>query len=106
MYCLSVQYPTPDDVDAFRSYYAERHLPLAERLPGLRSYDVAYPAPLGPDNGTPFCIFRGYFDSAQDMQRALMSEQGAEVAADVPNYSPKGATMFHFAVDAKELSLV
>jgi hypothetical protein len=32
------------------------------------------------------------------MLAALQSEIGQRVAADVPNYSPNGATLFHFAV--------
>ncbi len=31
------------------------------------------------------------------MGAGLQSEIGAKVAADVPNYSPDGATLFHFA---------
>ncbi|AUR01686.1 MULTISPECIES: EthD family reductase [Roseobacteraceae] len=104
MYCLCVHYPTPDDPAQFRDHYETRHLPLAERLPGLRSWDLAWPQPLGPDTGAPFCVFRGYFDSAEAMQKALMSEEGTEVAKDVPNYSPKGATMYHFAVTTKALA--
>ncbi|PRY86049.1 EthD family reductase [Donghicola tyrosinivorans] len=105
MYCLSVQYPMPDDPDQFRDYYLNRHIPLAETLPGLRAYEVAWPKALGADTDVPFCIFRGYFDSADAMKKALMSEEGSEVAADVPAYSPKGATMCHFPVETKELAL-
>ena len=34
------------------------------------------------------------------MVAALQSEIGEKVAADVANYSPKGATLFHFAIGA------
>jgi hypothetical protein len=33
------------------------------------------------------------------MGQALQSEIGGKVAADVPNYSPKGARLFHFAAE-------
>ena len=29
----------------------------------------------------------------------MQSDIGKKVGADVPNYSPKGATIFHFAPD-------
>ncbi|MEL6186098.1 MAG: EthD family reductase [Myxococcota bacterium] len=95
MHIIEVIYPTPDDPEAFKAYYAETHVPLVARLPGLRSYSYGYPKALGPGDA-PFCIFRAAFDSAEAMMSALQSEQGQKVAADVPNYSPKGATMVHF----------
>jgi hypothetical protein len=50
---------------------------------------------LGPSLA-PFCMFQAWFESAEAMGAALQSEIGKEVAADVPNYSPAGATLFHF----------
>ncbi|AVW93630.1 MULTISPECIES: EthD family reductase [Roseobacteraceae] len=99
MYCLCVEYPTPVDPDYFRNYYDTRHLPLAQRLPGLISYEVAYPSPLREGAHSPFCVFRAYFASPDDMQKALFSEEGSEVASDVPNYSPNGCHMFHHPVN-------
>jgi hypothetical protein len=34
------------------------------------------------------------------MTGALQSEIGAELAADLPNYSPKGATLFHYGAES------
>lgn len=98
MYCLTVLYPAPDDADAFKKYYVEKHLPLAAKLPGMVRSHYAFPQQLGPGEA-PFCIFQAYFSDPKAMEAALMSEQGRNVAADVPNYSPKGASLCHFAVD-------
>tara|TARA_R110000751_G_scaffold234229_9_gene335818 strand:+ start:124438 stop:124740 length:303 start_codon:yes stop_codon:yes gene_type:complete len=97
MHCLTVLYTTPDDPDAFRSYYVDQHLPLARTLPGLIKATYAFPEPLGPGD-TPFCIFQAYFEDAAAMGAALQSEIGAKVAADVPNYAPKGAVLCNFPV--------
>lgn len=99
MYSLCVEYPMPADPEQFRAYYTARHLPLATQLPGLLSYEVAYPKSLNNRADVPFCIFRGNFASAEAMEQALFSEVGAEVAADVPNYSPKGCRMYHHPAD-------
>ena len=96
MHCLTVTYPKPNDKARFRAYYEGNHLPLASQLPGLKSYAFAYPEALGP-GPAPFCIFQAWFDSVSAMVAALQSEIGQKVAADVPNYSPDGATLFHFA---------
>jgi uncharacterized protein (TIGR02118 family) len=97
MHCLTVTYSAPKDPSHFRSYYASTHVPLAKQLPGLKSCSFAYPAPLGPGMA-PFCIFQAYFADEAAMMAALQSPIGQKVAADVPNYSPDGATLFHFLV--------
>ena len=97
MHCLTVLYSTPDDPDAFRSYYVEKHVPLALTLPGLIKANYAFPEPMGPGDA-PFCIFQAYFEDAAAMGAALQSDIGAKVAADVPNYAPKGAVICNFAM--------
>jgi uncharacterized protein (TIGR02118 family) len=97
MHCLTVLYPTPDDPAAFKAYYLEKHLPLAAQLPGLLRSSYAFPEVLGPGEA-PFCIFQAYFADGGAMGAALQSEIGSQVAGDVPNYSPNGATLCHFPV--------
>jgi len=99
MHCLTVTYPAPADAGKFKAYYAATHLPLARQLPGLTSCSFAYPEPLGPAE-VPFCIFQARFADQPAMFAALQSDIGKQVAADVPNYSPLGATLFHFPVGA------
>ena len=46
-----VLYKTPKDPAAFDKYYAETHIPLAKKLPGLRKYEVSQgpvATPAGP----------------------------------------------------------
>jgi uncharacterized protein (TIGR02118 family) len=96
MHCLTVTYPAPKDPGRFKAYYEATHLPLARQLPGLKSCSFAYPEALGPGTA-PFCIFQAWFADPAAMVAALQSDIGQKVAADVPNYSPDGATIFHFA---------
>lgn len=98
MHCLVVEYPAPAEPDRFRQYYEQRHLPLVQDLPGLIRAEVAWPQALAPASVVPFCVFRAVFADAAAMQAALMSETGAELASDVPNYSPRGALMYHHAL--------
>jgi uncharacterized protein (TIGR02118 family) len=96
MHCLTVIYPAPKDASRFKAYYEATHVPLARQLPGLKSCAFAYPEALGP-GAAPFCIFQAWFNDAAAMVAALQSDIGQKVAVDVPNYSPDGATIFHFA---------
>ena len=100
MHCLTVIYPRPDDEAHFKKYYKETHIPLAKQLPGLKSSAYAYPAAIGPADKVPFCIFQAWFESPDAMGQAMQSDIGKKVGADVPNYSPKGATIFHFAQES------
>jgi uncharacterized protein (TIGR02118 family) len=98
MHCLTVTYPVPDDPARFRDYYLGTHLPLAKSLPGLVSSSHGFPEQLGPGDA-PFCVFHAYFADRAAMDAALESEVGARLAADVPNYSPKGASLSHHMVE-------
>lgn len=98
MHCLVVDYPQPDDAAQFRAYYEAHHLPLAAQLPGLLRMEIAWPEGLNAADPGPFCIFRALFADAEAMGAALRSEIGARLAADVPNYSPAGARMYHHAI--------
>ncbi len=48
VHTLMVLYPVPDDPAAFKSYYADKHIPLAATLPGLRAHHYGYPEAMGP----------------------------------------------------------
>jgi len=48
---LVVLYKMPKDPEAFNSYYAATHIPIARKIPGLRGYDVSrgvVATPAGP----------------------------------------------------------
>jgi uncharacterized protein (TIGR02118 family) len=92
---IVVLYGQPKDPDHFRTYYQQKHLPLAAQLPGLRasrhSFDIA--APEGP--APFFCMWEGEFDSGEALAAAMGSEIGRRVAADTANYATGGLTLFH-----------
>jgi uncharacterized protein (TIGR02118 family) len=98
MHRLLVTYPAPADTAHFMDYYVARHVPLARSLPGLLGCRWMRPAALGPGEAAHFLIFEADFADEGAMLAALQSPVGAQVAADVPNYSPGGATLMHFAV--------
>ena len=48
---LVVMYKTPKDAAAFDKNYAEKHIPMAKKIPGLRKYEVSkgpVATPAGP----------------------------------------------------------
>lgn len=103
MHKLVVLYPAPEDANQFLDYYENTHLPLVASLPGILSFSYAPVQGFGSAAAPYFVLFEACFDSHQALMAALQSPQGRAVAADVPNYSPGGATMMHLNIDHRSL---
>ena len=66
MHRLLTLYPPPSDPDAFRAYFEGKHLPLVEKLPGLRGYSYGFDLAAVDGGESPyFCTFAGDFDDAE-----------------------------------------
>lgn len=94
---LVVLYKTPKDSKAFDTHYFEKHIPMAKKLPGLRSYQVnkgAIATPAGPAGI--HLIATLTFDSMAAIQAAFASPEGQAAAADVPTFATGGADMMMF----------
>ncbi|NKX51320.1 EthD family reductase [Arthrobacter deserti] len=96
MHKLLVLYPDPAARAAFEDSYANKHLPLAARLPGLKAsrYSFGVAGTASPY----FAVFEADFDSHADMVAAMTSPEGRAVEADVPNYAPQGAVVVDYPV--------
>jgi uncharacterized protein (TIGR02118 family) len=90
---ILVLYNTPADPAAFDRYYREVHIPLANKIPGLRSYTIN-DGPVNALSGTaPHLVATLEFDSMDDVNTALTSPEGQATAADLPNFASGGATL-------------
>ncbi|MET0575495.1 MAG: EthD family reductase, partial [Mesorhizobium sp.] len=71
---LIALYRTPKDPAAFERYYFSTHVPLAQKIPGLRKYDVSNGNALGPEGPSNFhMVATLYFDSLDAIKTALNS---------------------------------
>ncbi len=95
---ILVIYKTPKDPAAFDRYYAETHIPLAKKLPGLRKYQVSQGAccqcPAGPSGV--HLIATLTFDSVAAVQAAFASPEGQAAAGDVPKFATGGADILFY----------
>jgi uncharacterized protein (TIGR02118 family) len=97
-----VLYKTPKDTAAFDKYYADTHIPLAKKLPGLRKYQVSQgpvATPAGPSGLHLIAILT--FDSMDAVQKAFGSAEGQATAADVGKFASGGADLMFF--DTKDV---
>jgi len=99
---LIAMYKTPASAEAFDAYYYSTHVPIAKKVPGLRSYEVStggVGTPAGP-SGYHLIALLG-FDSMAAIQQALGSPEGAAAAADLGNFAQAGVELL--ICDTKEI---
>lgn len=96
MYTLAVLYGQPSNPEAFRHHYQTTHLPLAQKLPGVRASRYSLEVSAAEGDSPFFAVFEADFDSAAAMLEALTSPEGAAAQADVSNFATGGAQIIHF----------
>ncbi|TWT11573.1 EthD family reductase [Reyranella sp. CPCC 100927] len=96
-----VLYKTPKDKAAFDAYYKSTHIPLAYKIPGLKTYEVSQGGvgtPAGASDIHLVAILA--FDSMADLQKGMGSPEGQAAGADVANFASGGADVLLF--DSKD----
>lgn len=99
---MIAMYRKPADEAAFDSYYFGTHVPIAKKIPGLRSYEVnrgGIGTPAGPSDFHLIAILT--FDGMADIQAGLGSPEGQAAAADLGNFAQAGVELLFF--DSKEV---
>jgi uncharacterized protein (TIGR02118 family) len=92
-------YHTPADPTAFEQYYRGTHIPIAKRMPGLRSYTISK-GPLASAGGAPYYLVAVLaFDSMDAIQAATGSPEGQAVLADIPNFATGGVTILMYETE-------
>jgi uncharacterized protein (TIGR02118 family) len=94
---LLVMYKTPRDTAAFDKHYAEKHVPLAKKIPGLRKFEMSkggVATPGGPAGYHLVAIL--HFDDMPAIQNALGSPEGQAAAADAQALATGGVEFFMF----------
>jgi len=88
-----VLYNAPLDAAAFERYYNQTHIPIAKKIPGLRSYTISSGSVQALSGTAPHLVATLNFDSMADVNAALASPEGQAAAADLQNFASGGATL-------------
>jgi uncharacterized protein (TIGR02118 family) len=91
---LIALYNVPEDPEAFDAHYRDVHSAIVARYPNLRDVQLSKPAGVGGRDAPFHLMAEMVFDSAADLQDALMSEAGAASAKDLRNFAAAGVTLF------------
>lgn len=90
---LTVLYHQPTDPDAFRRHYEQKHLPLAQALPGVQDLQYSLHVDKLVGDADVFAVFRAAFASREALEAALASPEGQAAQADVPTFADGGVTI-------------
>ena len=91
---LIALYKVPEDPEAFDAHYRDVHSGIVARYPNLRDVRLTKPAGVGGREAPFHLMAEMAFDSAADLQDALMSQAGAASAKDLRNFAGAGVTLF------------
>ncbi len=94
---LVVLYKTPKDPAAFDKHYAQKHVQIAKKIPGLRKYEISQgpvATPAGPSGYHLVALL--HFDNLAAIQDAFGSPEGQAAVADVQNFATGGVDILMF----------
>jgi uncharacterized protein (TIGR02118 family) len=99
---LLVLYKTPHDTVAFDAYYAETHIPIAKKIPGLRKYTVSQGPVTTPGGPAPVhLVAELQFDDVAAVGAAFASPEGQAAVADVGKFATGGVDLLIY--DSREV---
>lgn len=91
---LIALYNVPEDPEAFDAHYRDVHAGIVARYPNLRDVRLTKPAGVGGREAPYHLMAEMIFETAADLEAALMSEAGAASARDLRNFAGAGVTLF------------
>jgi uncharacterized protein (TIGR02118 family) len=95
MASLVILYGHPSDPAVFEDYYTHRHIPYAAaHMPGVRDAENLRVAATADGSRPPYYrISQLRYDSLEELQAGITSEQGKAVLADLDNFATGGTTV-------------
>ncbi len=84
---LIALYKQPTDVNAFEEHYANVHIRLVERIPGLRKTEWTRML-AAPDGAAPYyMMYEMYFDNMAAYEAAMKSDENKAAAKDLMSFA-------------------
>ncbi|HEY9679436.1 MAG TPA: EthD family reductase [Drouetiella sp.] len=93
---LVALYKKPADTQDFDNQYFNTHLPLANKMPGLKKVEVARVTGTPGGESEYYLMTELYFDSKEDLQTAMSSAEGRAAAKNLMSFA-KDVTYMMFA---------
>ena len=93
MHRLTVLYGHPKDPAEFDRYCQEVHLPIAQKMKGLKGWVIGKCQSAVAGEAPPYYMIVGFYaDTRDDLEAILASPEGQATIADVPHFATGGFT--------------
>ena len=97
-----VQYGMPEDPAAFDAHYKDIHIPLAAKMPNMKSFEISRGPVVSTDEANPVYLTAILsYDTNEEMEQSMASDEGQAAVADVGNFASGGVTIL--TIDTEEL---
>ncbi len=83
---LVALYKTPADTEIFDKHYFESHMPLVEKMPGLRKAEVTKLKGLGSESKF-YMMAEMYFDDIDSLNESMASSEGKAAASNLMGFA-------------------
>ena len=91
---VSVLYGHPEDASAFEDHYANRHLPLAAKMPHVQRFEASKVVGTPDGSQAPYYrIAELWFAGEDELQASMGSDEGRATVEDIPSFATGGATV-------------
>src|SRR5689334_9406980 len=87
-------YGQPEDRDSWDRHYANVHVPLAAKLPGLKAQRAAWVVSVADGSSSPYyMVGELVFDDMNALQAAVGSPEGQAASQDLAAIAPPGSLL-------------
>lgn len=83
---LVALYKTPADKELFDKKYFEEHIPLVEKMPGLKKTEITRLKSLGSDEKY-YMQAEMYFDDSDSLNESMASPEGKAAASNLMSFA-------------------
>lgn len=91
---MSVLYGQPKSAAEFEKYYADVHMPIAEKMQGVRRIELSKVVGTPDGSAPPFYRLADlYFDDIDHMKIVMNTPEAKATVADLPNFASGGVTV-------------
>lgn len=89
---LVAMYKKPVNVQEFDDLYFNTHLPLANKMPGLKKVEIARITGTPVGESEFYLMAECYFDSIEDLQAAMASPEGRASTKNLMSFAKEYAS--------------
>ncbi len=98
---LIALYRKPENTEEFDKRYFEGHVPLANKMPGLRRVEISRVLGAPQGDADYYLMAELYFDDMDALKAAMTSPEGKAAAKDVMSFAGDIVSMMFAEVEEK-----